>query len=230
MSRGRPTKATLTDDAGVLRCQFNPETLHRTKTATYRDVTAQGAHSQPAQQFVGTGPETLSVTLLFDALDPTQRTGAPLDRTIERVFGWLRVPTAQQSSPDPRPTVISFLWGTGLRFDGATQSVSVDYLMFDDSGNTLRANIALTLQSAPDPVAGQNPTSGGLGGGSTVRLGEADTLASLAVAHYGDPAMWRAIAITNQLRDPTRLPVGSAVHLLPPAQARSLLESGAGDG
>ena len=41
-----------------------------------------------------------------------------------------------------------------------------------------------------------------------------DSLASVANAEYGEPTMWRAIAITNELEDPFNLRVGQEL-LLP---------------
>ena len=60
----------------------------------------------------------------------------------------------------------------------------------------------------------QNPTSGGLAVRRAHQLVDGDTLASVAYAEYGDPAMWRPLAAFNGIDDPLRLRPGTRL-LLP---------------
>lgn len=231
MTDGKPTKAELSDDQGVsVKCQFNPETMRRMKTAQWTDAHARGAHGNPPQQFVGTGPETLTVKLLFDAFDPIGRlAGSPLDPLLEKILGWLKVPDAKQGTTTPQPAVVTFGWGTGLSFKGSMKSVQIDYLMFDEAGGTRRANVTISMQSVPEKVKLQNPTSGGIIGRTAAILREGDTLASISYAQYGNPNLWRAIALANGVEDPGRVPVGTRL-LVPPRNQADALSRGSADG
>jgi nucleoid-associated protein YgaU len=40
-------------------------------------------------------------------------------------------------------------------------------------------------------------------------VGQNETLSAIAARLYGDPALWRPIALRNGLSDPRRLPMGS---------------------
>jgi nucleoid-associated protein YgaU len=69
----------------------------------------------------------------------------------------------------------------------------------------------------PSLTAKQNPTSGSLTARRTHVLLEGETLAGVAYAEYGDPAMWRPLAEANDIDDPHRLTPGRTV-LLPSAE------------
>ena len=60
----------------------------------------------------------------------------------------------------------------------------------------LRAKRPLTMEEVPDDPKRQNPTSGGVRPPCR-RPGGGDTLASLARQEYGDPNLWRALAVAN---------------------------------
>ena len=64
-----------------------------------------------------------------------------------------------------------------------------------------------------DPLK-QNPTSGSLTLTSVRTVVAGDSLASIAYREYGDPGMWRPLALFNGIDDPLRLRLGSSV-LLP---------------
>lgn len=68
----------------------------------------------------------------------------------------------------------------------------------------------------PDETWRQNPTSGGLTARRAHHMIDGDSLASVAYAEYGDPALWRHVAAYNGIDDPLRIPRGSTLLLPPP--------------
>jgi hypothetical protein len=203
------------DDGTELACQFNPETVQRSKTAYWRENPTRGASKQPRPQFIGTGSERLTVRLLFDSFDSLGALGMTVSVVVEILLGWLTVPQSAQGQATPQPPTVTFLWGSSIHFEGTLQQVSVQYVMFNPEGLPLRAYVTITLVAIPDDPLGTNPTSGGIPGRTSTQLREGDTLASIAYAQYGDPNLWRAIAIANEIDDPARVTIGTRL-LVPP--------------
>jgi len=81
----------------------------------------------------------------------------------------------------------------------------------------LRAS--LTLQEIATPESKQNPTSGGLAAQRTHTVVAGDSLASIAYEEYGEAGLWRALAETNRLDDPMRLPAGTSLLVPSPEDA-----------
>jgi hypothetical protein len=211
-------------DGTELACQFNPETVERSKSASWRQQHTRGAPKQPRPQFVGTGSEQLKVRLLFDSFDSLGALGMAADVAIEILLSWLTVPPSAQSQATPQPPTVTFLWGSAIHFEGTLRQVSVQYIMFDPEGIPLRAYVTISLVAIPDDPLGTNPTSAGIPGRTSAQLREGDTLASIAYAQYGDPNLWRAIAIANDIDDPARVAIGTRL-LVPPRTAAIALSA-----
>jgi hypothetical protein len=213
------TRATLTDPltGDTLQFQFNPESLTRTKSALWRDYPTNDSSDQPRPQYVGQGSESLSGKLLFDDFDLLGNRHGSVATSVRLLFGWLTISDQAEHKNTPRPPKLVFQWGDGVSFTGVLKHVSVQYLRFDPNGRPTRAVATINLQATPDNPKHTNPTSGGLPGRTSAQLGEGDTLASIAYQHYGDPNLWRAIAVTNGISDPGRVPIGT--RLLVPRRA-----------
>jgi len=81
-------------------------------------------------------------------------------------------------------------------------------------GTPIRATCNVSLEEMPGDPLKQNPTSGSLTLTSVRTVVAGDSLASIAYREYGDPGMWRPLALFNGIDDPLRLRLGSSV-LLP---------------
>jgi Contractile injection system tube protein/LysM domain len=211
------------EDLTILNCQFNPETLSLRKTATWQDHPTTAAGTQPRHQFVGTGAEQLTAKLLFDSFDTL---GATTVRTVEQsigvLLGWLTVPPANQTKKTPQPPKVTFQWGTGISFTGGLTSVDVQYVMFAPDGRPVRAYATIMIKAIEGVPSGTNPTSGGVTGRTSAQLCDGDTLASVAYRQYGDPNLWRAIAVANGIDDPGRVASGTRLLVPPRSEATAL--------
>jgi phage protein U len=213
-------------DGSILNCQFNPESLQRTKSARWQNQPARGSSRQPRHQFVGTGSESLVAKLLFDGFDSLGAPGRPVEQAVNLLLEWTTVPASAQNQSTPQPPTVTFQWGTGVSFKGYIQTVEVQYTMFSPDGRPLRATANVTMQALPDDPLGTNPTSGGVSGRTSAQVGDGDTLPSISYQQYGDPNLWRAIALVNGIDDPGRLRPGARLLVPPRSEAVSLAAVG----
>ncbi|HEV2372546.1 MAG TPA: hypothetical protein VGS19_10280 [Streptosporangiaceae bacterium] len=229
MSSDAIVRAVLTgSDGTVLPCQFNPTTVSISKTSTWSHQPSRGSPKAPKPQFVGTGPEQLRAKLLFDSFDTMGGKGGPVAVAVSQLLDWTCVPAASYESATPQPPTVTFRWGTAVNFTGFLKQVQAEYTMFSPAGLPVRATANIVIQRVPDDPQGTNPTSGGIIGRRSAVLGECDCLATVAQAEYGDPGMWRAIAVANGIEDPARVPVGTRL-LVPPRTQAALLSSSGGE-
>ncbi len=216
-------------DGAELDCQFNPSTVQITKTSHWNAQPTRGSSNTPRPQFVGTGPEVLTAKLLFDDFD-TLGGGDNKPRVhtaVTTLLGWTCVPAQSYQMGTPQPPIVTFQWGSGITFTGFLQQVQVQYTMFAPrDGTPLRAIATISLQSIPNDPAGTNPTSGGISGRRSALLEDCDSLAAIAYREYGDPALWRGIAIANGIEDPARIPVGTRLLVPPRTQSAELSQTG----
>jgi hypothetical protein len=217
-----------TDDlTSVLTCEFNPSSVKMSKSATWSTPPSRNAATHPRPQFVGTGPQTLTVNLLFNAYGRDGGTSTtPVSQAVQKLLDWTQPTQRSQDAHNPAPATLEFRWGALLTMTGFLKSVSVDYLLFDNDGTPLRATASVQLQALPTPIPGTNPTSGGITGRRSAQTSEAESLASIAQREYGDAGLWRAIAIANDVDDPGRIPPGTRLLLPPRTQAVALASVG----
>jgi hypothetical protein len=216
-----------TDEGMTLACEFNPSTVKLSKSTSWSTPRARNAKDHPRPQFVGTGPQTLTINLLFNAYDRSGSTAKmPVTEAVSTLFAWTCPTQKSQDAQSPVPPTISFQWGAQVEVTGFLQHVDIEYLLFDTDGTPLRATAAVTIQTLPAEVKGTNPTSGGIAGRRSAQTSEADSLPSIAQREYGDAALWRAIAIANDIDDPGRVPHGTRLLLPPRAQAVALAAVG----
>jgi Contractile injection system tube protein len=229
MSADSIVRAVLTgSDGTALPCQFNPATVRVTKTAKWVAQPTRGSARAPLPQFVGTGPEVLTAKLLFDSFDTLGGRGGPVQDAVSQLLDWACVPAQTYDSATPQPPTVTFMWGTGISFTGFLTQVTAEYTMFSPDGSPLRATVDISLQATPDVPEGTNPTSGGVSGRRSAVVGDCDSLATVAYGEYGDPGLWRAIAVANRIEDPARVPAGTML-LVPPRTQAAQLSSSEGD-
>ncbi len=226
MSGEAIVRAVLTgSDGTTLPCQFNPSTLRLSKTSKWNSHPTRASRRAPRPQFVGTGPEVLTARLLFDSFDSLGGTSQPVPAAVTQLLDWTCVPAIAYDSGTPQPPTVTFRWGTGVGFTGFLQQVNAEYMMFAADGTPLRATVDISLQRVPDDPQGTNPTSGGIPGRRSALISDCESLAGVAYQEYGDPALWRAIALANGVADPARLPAGTRLLVPPRTHAAALTQN-----
>lgn len=231
MSAAQVTQALLTGtDGHVLECQFNPSTVKIGKSARWSPAHTPGSRRDPHSQFTGASPSTLQAMLLFDAFDVTGRAAkVPVVQAVDQLFTWTCPTQESQNTTTPQPATVKFTWGPWQAFTGVLTQVSAEYTLFAPTGEPRRATVNISMQSVASEPKATNPTSGGVAGRASAVVSAADSLAAIAQREYGDPRLWRAIALANGIDDPARVPIGTRVLLPPRGQASALAAVGGGE-
>jgi nucleoid-associated protein YgaU len=201
----------------VLNFLFNPKDYSMSLGGGWTFKPQKSSLEQP--EFTGTTPRTLDVEMFLDATD---RPNGDISGAVSTLLRAVRPTEKSVSSGTPFPPIVVFSWGSSRPFVGVVKQVSAQMTLFLPSGQPVRANCKVSmLEYDPNPPR-QNPTSGALGSTRSHVVVLGDTLASIANAEYGAPALWRAIAHVNELEDPFNLRVGAELLLPPPADAVAL--------
>ena len=205
-------KAKLKIENGeTIECLFNPKDYTVTKTNNWKAEAKQGS-TAAKPSYTGGNPWEMTLQLLFDStlLKPkmtvkqvTQTLFDAMDATCGEGAG------SPGKKNTKRPPKITFNYGW-FTFEGVAKNLSVQYTLFTQLGEPIRADVKLALmQWEPAPKkGGQNPTTLGEGGLGAHVVRDGDSLASIAHQAYGDPTQWRTIAHANGIDDPLRLRSG----------------------
>ena len=207
---------------------FNPTSIQFEKKAEFRREPSQAAADAPPVQFRGTQSTDLNLSLLLDAVEEP---GGSVVREVEQLLGWTNPAAESTDTPSPSPPKLLFNWGklkigSADKFVGHLESVAVHYLLFAADGTPIRAEITLALKSVPQGPGPGNPTSGGRHPYRTHRLSRGETLQSVAWSAYGEPGLWRAVALANGIDDPLRLPPGRDLLLPAVGELREVQRNG----
>lgn len=195
----------------LIEFRFNPEQYSITKTAKWTSDSQKRAEEAPPPQFEGTEARTMDLSILLDETE----SGNSVQSDVEKLFDCC-TPSAQSiDNNQPRPPYVVFAWGTYFSFTAYITSVTAKYTLFRPTGMPIRAECTLKLTEVPEARPRQNPTSGSLEAQRVYTVSTGDTLASVAFREYADAALWRALALANDIDDPMRLPPGTSL-LIPP--------------
>jgi nucleoid-associated protein YgaU len=211
---------------GSIQALFNPSEISLSRTATWERQRTVGLGTATThdmdQEFRSVEAQTFSIELFFDTYE--SRSGA---------MSWLPVASATdvRLHTDPiaallevdqelhRPPVCQLLWGAFDIFTGVLTSLDQRFTLFLQDGTPVRATLTCSFVEATVQAAGP---AGGLGGAlarelhsadvaRTRQLRRDDTLHSLAAEEYGDPSLWREIAMANGIVNPRVLVPGTVL-------------------
>jgi hypothetical protein len=215
-STGRATLHEKADQSRRLTFDYNPTEVRFSRAVRFKREPTQSSKTDPPAQFQGTEATALQLQLLLDAVGGPAASG--VQPQIDQLVAWTTVPHSDDSQA-ASPALLVFNWGS-LRigndssFTGYLEQLQVTIELFARDGTPLRATAALTMKSDAGSPAGTNPTSGTERSRHRRVLQRGQTLHSLAYDEFGDAQVWRAVADTNGIDDPLRLPMGKEI-LLP---------------
>jgi len=204
-------KAFLTrkdNPALVVPCLFNPKELSVEKSNQFAEVAIPGL-SSPIYQFVRGNARSVTMDLFFD----TYEEGTDVRIFTDRITGWdagsmlSSLPGAAKGLMDidselHAPPVCLFIWGAFL-FQCIIEQISKRFTMFMPEGIPVRATLSVTLKEYREvdiQVKELDLHSPDVTKRWTVKQG--DSLWSIAVQEYGDPADWALIAEANGIDNP----------------------------
>jgi len=158
---------------------------------------------------------TLKMQLFFD----TYATGEDVRDATNRIWKLMNIIEGKKdmTSAKGRPPMVEFQWGTTWSFKAVITDISQKFTLFRYDGTPVRATLDVTFLQAKESgtYKPQNPTTVGKPGYKRRLVKEADTIDWIAHEEYGDSAMWRFIAETNNLDNPRRLKPGQVLAIAP---------------
>ena len=199
--------ATLTDvshaasdpSRKVVTVLFNPTDLTMDSSSHYASMPVPGL-AMPILQYIRGESDVLHLELFLDATDQ----GLDVEQNISDLETFIRIDSALHAPP-----VVEFEWAS-FSFTGVVTSLREKMTLFAEDGRRLRARMSLSFKSykaAEVQLRELKLASPDRSHARVVREGE--TLAHIAYAEYGDPRMWRPIALANNVERPRFIESGT---------------------
>jgi hypothetical protein len=208
-------KATITDVSHangdplqkVVNVLFNPTDLAVEKGSHFASMPVPGL-STPILQYIRGVSDVLSLELFLDRTDQ----GSDVEQDLADLESFVTI-----ASDLHAPPVVEFAWGK-FSFTGVVTSLREKMTLFSEDGRRLRARLALSLKSYKSSEVQLRDLKLSSPDRTHVRvLREGETLAHIANAVYGDPRMWRPIALANNVERPRFIAPGTPL-LIPALQ------------
>jgi hypothetical protein len=207
------TNCVTGDEVPVL---FNPEEYTVTKDNNFAQAAVPGL-SSPILQFVNGGMGTLEMELLVDTHEAHRDGGRVLNQAGDDVRKYTRL-LARMMEINARmhaPPILMFTWAS-LSFTCVLARMNQHFLLFRPNGIPVRARLQVTFnefRNADLEAKEVKRETADFSRSHVVGMG--DTLSSIAADIYGDPALWRPIALRNDVDDPRALETGTELAIPP---------------
>lgn len=180
---------------------FNPEEYTVNKDNNFASQNVPGL-SGPILQFVHGNLRTLDMELFFDTYE-RQR---DVREDTRRVTDLLTINRDLHAPP-----VVQISWAS-LQFRGVLARASQKFILFFSDGRPARARITCTFNEFIDPAREAKEVDRQTADFTKVHLVvESETLSAIAGRWYEDPALWRPIAIANEIENPRDLTPGQSL-------------------
>jgi len=210
-------KAQLTNTVTGIKIpvQFNPEEYTLNRDINYAQAAIPGL-SGPILQFVNGNLQTLEMELFLDSYEQ-HKVGSTTINGAQTDVRQLVMQVADLMAIDPTthaPPVLLFAWGS-LAFTCVLARLSQRYTMFLPDGTPVRARLTVTFNEYRNIDLEAKEIKRETSDYSKRHVAtEGETLSSIAGVEYGDPRLWRVIAVANQLQFARNLDPGAKL-LLP---------------
>ncbi|MGN6378321.1 MAG: CIS tube protein [Gaiellales bacterium] len=194
-----------------LQCWFNPKDYTISKGNNWNAQPVNG-QDYGTLQFTGGSPASLSLELVFDAVESNQPDVSGIANQLMGIATVNQPGSDQNQQARRRPPAVRFGW-KGVVFTGVVKQLTLQFTLFDVDGSPIRAHVKLELMQVGAQTRRQNPTTAGTAGVRSATVRDGDSLQSIAYDAYGDPACWRLVAEANGIDDPMRVERGAVLSL-----------------
>jgi hypothetical protein len=204
-------KAVITNTVSgtQIPVMFNPEEYTVNREINYAQSVIPGL-SAPVLQFVSGNMQTLEMELFLDTYEE-HRVGSRVLNSAQSDVRALTTQITGLMDIDPTthaPPVLLFTWAS-LSFTCVLARASQRFIMFLPDGTPVRARLQVVFNefnNIDSEAKEVKRETSDFTKRYTVNQGE--TLSGIAAASYGDPALWRAIALANGIDRPRPLAAG----------------------
>jgi hypothetical protein len=183
----------------VVTVLFNPTDLTVDSSSHYASMPVPGL-SMPILQYIRGESDVLHLELFLDRSDQ----GLDVEQNISDLETFVKIDSTLHAPP-----VAEFAWAN-FSFTGVVTSLREKMTLFAEDGRRLRSRLSLSFKSykaAEVQLRELKLSSPDRSHARVVREGE--TLAHIANAEYGDPRMWRPIALANNIKRPRFIEPGT---------------------
>jgi hypothetical protein len=189
--------------------QFNPEEYTLNRDINYAQAAVPGL-SAPILQFVNGNLQTLEMELFLDSYEQHKVGNKVVNQAQTDVRDLTRkVVDLMAIQPSTHaPPVLLFSWGS-LAFTCVLARVSQRYTMFLPDGKPVRARLTVTFNEYRNVDLEAKEVKRETSDYSKRHVVvQGETLSAIAGKEYGDPRLWRVIAVANRLQRARRLQPG----------------------
>jgi nucleoid-associated protein YgaU len=206
------TRATITDvshangdpaQIPAVTVLFNPTDLSVDCGSHYASMPVPGL-AIPILQYIRGESDVLHLELFLDRTDQNN----DINNDIAALEAFVKIDGSLHAPP-----VVRFAWGD-FSFTGVIASLRKKMTLFSEDGRALRARLTLSIKSyksAEVQLRDLNLSSPDRTHARVLREGE--TLAHIANEVYGDPRMWRPIALANGIERPRFMEPGTPLRI-----------------
>jgi hypothetical protein len=195
---------------------INPETYSQAyKIESKSKSTGGNEGSTPEYKF--TTPEQLKLDFTLDntgTIEGNILDGTPLPKQVESLLNVVY----KMQGKSHRPSILQIQWDL-FTFDCVLASIDINYVLFKQNGEPLRAKISATFTQHKDPklrARKEDKQSPDLT--HTVKIAQDDNLPLLSYRNYGDPSLYVQLAYVNRLMSIRSLKTGDEL-LFPPVRS-----------
>lgn len=209
-------KAIITNTNAVPRenieVMFNPEEYSLSKDNDFAQVGVPGL-SAPLLQFVHGNMATLEMELLLDTYEEHRANNRVLNQAgddVRKLTG--KITDLMNIDPSTHaPPVLIFAWAS-LTFTCVLARANQRFIMFLPDGTPVRARLQVTFNEFTNVDLEAKEIKRETVDYSRIHtVMQGETLSAIAWQVYGNPRLWRPIALRNALDDPRQLTVGQQV-------------------
>ena len=204
-------KATITNTVTgeKIAVMFNPEEYTLQRENNFAQIGVPGL-SAPIIQFVHGNQQTLEMELFLDTYEAHQSGGRRLNQAgddVRKLAG--KVTDLMNIIPATHaPPVLLFTWAS-LTFTCVLSRATQRFIMFKPDGTPVRARLNVTFSQYSNAELEAKEIKRETADYTKVHVvRQGETLASIAQAVYGNPRLWRPIALRNGVDDPRSLTPG----------------------
>lgn len=194
--------------------EFNPDEFHVSAHGEFSSKERPGKDA-PLTQFAGGGQRTLELKLFFDTSESYEiKTGLSFlkpqknEKTDVSAYTNKLEELVKVKGKLHHPPLVTFQWSS-TEFTGVVTGVRTHYIMFDQSGMPVRAEVELTLLETKLEELERNEPLQSPGQTKSVVATSDSSLWNIAEREYGDCGYWREIARANDIMNPLDIPPGT---------------------